>query len=53
MLFDPFSRKGGEKELRERVCVACFLLLVCVCVCVCVLDREGSRVFASRVLGVA
>ena len=32
-----------ERNTVERVCV-------CVCVCVCVLDREVSRVVASRAL---
>ena len=39
-----------------RVCVrvcACVRVCVRVCVCVCVLDREGSRMFASGVLVVA
>ena len=31
-----------------RACVrVCVRACVCVCVCVCVLDREGSKVFAS------
>ena len=38
--------------VRVHVCVcvrarACVRACVCVCVCVCVLDREGSRMFAS------
>ena len=33
------------------VCVCgCVHACACVRVCVCVLDREGSRVFATRVL---
>ena len=37
-----------------RACVcACVRVCVRVCVCVCVLDREGSRMFASGVLVVA
>ena len=49
MLFDQFSRKGrGKKAQRESL----FGMFFVVGMCVCVLNREGSRVFASRVLGV-
>ena len=48
ILFEQFSKNAAQ--FRECMCV-------CVCVCVCVdlhiLDREGSRVVASRALVVA
>ena len=32
------------------VCVCGVCTCVCVCVCMCVIDGEGNRVFAGRVL---
>ena len=61
-LFDRSGSKNqNQNSSREKVCLcmcidACARVSVCVCVCVhvcmCALDEEGSRVFASRALGV-
>ena len=44
-LFWPvaFTKGRWKKKKRQRE-------RMCVCVCVCVIDREGSKVFTSRVL---
>ena len=61
-LFDRSGSKNqNQNSSREKVCLcmcidACARVSVCVCacahVCMCVPDEEGSRVFASRALGV-